>query len=95
MAAIGVLLLELRIEQSHSLKDKRNVLQSLKTRLRSRFNVAVAEIDHQETWQRSVVAAVTVSSAREHAATVLESVEREAAGLLAGQLCGSSIEWIE
>lgn len=95
MAAIGVLYLELHIQHARSLKDKRNVLQSLKARLRAKFNVSVAEIDHQETWQRSVVAAVTVSSAREYAAKVLESVEQEAADMLAGQLCGSSLEWID
>jgi uncharacterized protein YlxP (DUF503 family) len=42
MAAIGVLTLELRIETSHSLKEKRHVVQSLKDRLRHKFNVAVA-----------------------------------------------------
>jgi len=47
MAVIGVLTLELRLENSHSLKDKRHVVQSLKDRLRGKFNVAVAEIDYQ------------------------------------------------
>lgn len=95
MPAIGVLLLELRLETAHSLKDKRQVIQSLKARLHHKFNVAVAEIDHQETWQRSVIAAVTVASAREPAARVLELVEREAAYLLADQLANASLEWIE
>ena len=61
MAAIGVLTLELRLENSHSLKDKRHVVKSLKDRLRNKFNVSVAEIDYQDLWQRAVVAAVTVS----------------------------------
>jgi uncharacterized protein YlxP (DUF503 family) len=47
MAAIGVLTLELRLESSHSLKEKRHVVQSLKDRLRHKFNVSVAEIDHR------------------------------------------------
>jgi hypothetical protein len=91
MAAIGVLTLELRIEDSHSLKDKRHVVQGLKDRLRVKFNVAVAEIDYQDTWQRSVIAAVTVSSDRVFAEKVLQSVEDEAAAILGGQLVETNV----
>ena len=94
MAAIGVLTLELRLENSHSLKDKRHVVQSLKERLRSRFNVAVAEIDYQDTWQRAAIAAVTVSSDHVHAEKVLRSVEDEAAQILGGELADSTVEWL-
>ena len=76
MAAIGVLTLDLRLEDSHSLKDKRHVVQSLKDRLRHKFNVAVAEIDHQDTWQRATLAAVTVSGDRLFAEKLLQSVEK-------------------
>src|SRR5512142_662454 len=86
MPVIGVLTLELRLENSHSLKDKRHVVQSLKERLRNRFNVAVAEIDYQDLWQRAAVAAVTVSPDHNHAEKVLRSVEEEAAALLGGEL---------
>ena len=95
MAAIGVLTLELRLENSHSLKDKRHVVQGLKERLRNKFYVAVAEIDCQDLWQRGVVAAVTVSSDHGHAALVLQSVEKEAAALLGPQLVGATVEWVE
>ena len=94
MAAVGVLTLELRFEGAHSLKDKRHVVESLKSRLRSRFNVAVAEIDYQDLWQRAAVAAVTVSSDHVHAEKVLRSVEDEAAALLGGELVDSSVEWL-
>ena len=50
--SIGVITLELRLDESHSLKDKRHFVKSLKDRLRSKFNVAVAEIDYQDLWQR-------------------------------------------
>jgi uncharacterized protein YlxP (DUF503 family) len=95
MAAIGVLTLELRIETSHSLKEKRHVVQSLKDRLRHKFNVAVAEIDHQDLWQRATVAAVTVSSDRENAGKVLQGVEEETAGMLGAALVEATVEWIE
>ena len=94
MAVIGVLTLEIRLENSHSLKDKRHVVQSLKERLRHRFNVAVAEIDYQDLWQRAAVAAVTVSPDRGHAAKVLQSVEDEAAALLGAELAEATVEWL-
>lgn len=95
MATIGVLTLEMRLENAHSLKDKRHVVQSLKERLRHKFNVAVAEIDYQDLWQRAMVAAVTVSSDHGHAALVLQSVEREAASLLGPELVNTTLEWLE
>jgi uncharacterized protein len=95
MAAIGVLTLELRLENSHSLKDKRHVVKGLQERLRHKFNVSVAEIDHQDLWQRSVIAAVTVSSDHTQAERVLHSVEAEAASLLGPGLAQASVEWIE
>jgi uncharacterized protein YlxP (DUF503 family) len=94
MASVGVLTLELRLENAHSLKDKRQVVRSLKERLRNKFNVAVAEIGYQDLWQRAALAAVTVSSEREHAEKVLRSVEDEAALLLGGALAGAAVEWL-
>jgi uncharacterized protein YlxP (DUF503 family) len=95
MPVIGVLTLELHIEDSHSLKDKRHVVKGLKDRLRHRFNVAVAEIGGQDTWQRSVVAAVTVSGDRSYAEQVLQAVETDAANFLGGALVDSGVEWID
>jgi uncharacterized protein YlxP (DUF503 family) len=94
MAVIGVLTLELRLENAHSLKEKRHVVQGLKERLRNKFNVAVAEIDYQDLWQRAAVAAVTVSSDQVHAEKVLRSVEDEAASLLGQELVGATVEWM-
>jgi uncharacterized protein len=94
MPVIGVLTLELRLENSHSLKDKRNVVESLKHRLRNKFNVSVAEIDGQGLWQRATVAAVTISSSHQFAENVLRSVENEAAALLGGELADATVEWL-
>ncbi len=95
MPTIGVLTLEMRLEDSHSLKDKRHVVQGLKERLRHKFNVSVAEIDYQDLWQRALVAAVTVSNDHGHAEQVLQSVEREAASMLGGALVEATLEWLE
>jgi uncharacterized protein YlxP (DUF503 family) len=56
--------------------------------------VAVAEIDYQDLWQRAAVAAVTVSADHGHAASVLQSVEDEAAALLGAELAGATVEWL-
>ena len=95
MPAIGVLTMELRLDESHSLKEKRHVVKSLQDRLRHKFNVAVAEIDYQDLWQRGLIAAVTVSSGRGNAEIVLHSVEDEAASLLGPALVSATLEWLE
>ncbi len=75
MPVIGVLTLELWVESSHSLKDKRQVVRSLKDRLRDKFNVSVAEIDGLDSWQNSVLAVVTVANDRTYAEQVLQAAE--------------------
>ena len=95
MPVVGVITFELSIEDAQSLKDKRHYVKGLKDRLRAKFNVAVAEIDHQDSWQRGAVAAVTVSGDRGFAEKVLQSVENEAANFLGGVLVGATVEWLE
>lgn len=57
-----------------SLKEKRFVLNSLKARLRNRFNVALCETDFQNKWQRSELGLVTVSSGRRGAEKTTQSI---------------------
>ena len=72
------LTLELRIEAAHSLKDKRQVVRSLKDRLRVSFNVAVAELDASDLWQRATVGVVSISDSRDYLRGLMENVERSA-----------------
>jgi uncharacterized protein YlxP (DUF503 family) len=58
---VGVLTLEIHIPASNSLKAKRSVLNHVKERVRTRFNVSVAEVDHQDLWQRATLAVAAVS----------------------------------
>ena len=95
MPSIGVLTLELQLSEAHSLKDKRHTVKGLKDRLRGKFNVAVAEIDYQDLWQRALISAVTVSGDRQRAEQTLQLVEREASAMLGGALVGATVEWIE
>ncbi|MCT6923590.1 MULTISPECIES: DUF503 domain-containing protein [Bacillales] len=58
---------EFMIHTAHSLKEKRAVLQRMVTRTKQKFNVSVAEIDHQNVWQRTRLALVAVASSKEAA----------------------------
>jgi uncharacterized protein YlxP (DUF503 family) len=59
---VKLLTVDLLIPGCSSLKEKRYVLNSLKSRLRGRFNASVAEVDHQDKWQRTVLAVAIVGS---------------------------------
>ena len=78
---VGTLQLELFLPASDSLKAKRSVLNHVKERVRSRFNASVAEIDHQDLWQRATLAVAVVGGAPgvvDHVLhDVLSVVERE------------------
>jgi uncharacterized protein len=73
---VGVGRLELRIPASGSLKAKRQVVKGIVGGLRSKFNVAVAEVDHQDQWQRTSIGVSCVTSTVFHARKVLREVER-------------------
>ena len=75
---IGLLTLDLHFPGARSLKDKRQALRSLETRLRNKFNVAVAEVEHQDLWQRARVAVVTVNTDHGHLDATLNNVASEA-----------------
>jgi uncharacterized protein YlxP (DUF503 family) len=66
---------DLHLEGCQSLKDKRSVLQSLKAGLR-RLNLAVAEVDHQDLWQRAGLAAAAIAGERRVAEETLREADR-------------------
>ena len=71
---VGLLQIDVHIPASHSLKDKRSVLKSLRDQLRGRFNIAVAELDPNEKWQRATVGISTVGEDRAYVAGLLNEV---------------------
>ena len=91
---VGLLTLELHIPHAQSLKDKRQVLRSLKDRLRAKFNVAVAELEHHDKWQRSVVGIVTISGEEQHVEESLQQVLAEADVILGPLLVNHAVEII-
>lgn len=73
--------IEMFVPESGSLKGKRQVIKSLKDRIRNRFNVSVAEVEHQDLWQRATLGVAVVSNDSAHAdqtlAHVLNLVQQE------------------
>ncbi|MCO6450873.1 MAG: DUF503 domain-containing protein [Caldilineales bacterium] len=69
---IASAIIEIEIPENSSLKDKRRVVKSVIARLRRDFNVAAAEIDAQDQWQRAVLGIVTISTDAGHAHSLLE-----------------------
>lgn len=71
---VGVLRFSLRIPESGSLKDKRQVVRSVMQRLRNRFQVAVAEVDDNDAWQIATVGVACVANTARHCDDVLDEV---------------------
>lgn len=61
---VGICQVELLLPQAQSLKDKRLVLNSLKTRISNKFNVSIAEIDQNDLWQRATIGMSVVTNER-------------------------------
>ncbi len=93
---IGLLTFEIHLPQSRSLKDKRQVLRSVKERLRARHNVAVSELeDDANVWQRASVAVVSVASRRDPLDVLFETIVREVEGQIPGHLVETGRDFLE
>lgn len=91
---VGVTTWELHLEGCRSLKDKRHILRSLKDRVRARFNVSVAETDHNDRWQRAELTACVVSNERGHAQNVLRQVDEVVAGASGARVIDTSTSFL-
>ena len=89
----GLLTLEIELPYAHSLKEKRAVVQKLLGRLRARFNVAVAEMDHQEAWQRTTLGVVSVSSSQPLLDSSLRKVLEETERILGQDVSGYTLDF--
>jgi hypothetical protein len=90
---IGLLSIELHIPHSHSLKEKRMVLRRVKDRLQ-KFNVAVAEVEHHDLWQRAGLAVVAVSTTTEHVERELAAAADEIDRVEPGLVTRTEIEFL-
>jgi uncharacterized protein YlxP (DUF503 family) len=96
--AVAQLTLEVRIEHAQSLKDRRQVVRSLKDQLKQSFNISVAEMDEAVVWQSATIAVVAVSRSRDYLHGLIEEVERSSRRMLnelGAELADSFWEYIE
>lgn len=89
---VGVYTVELFIADSQSLKDKRQVLHSLKDRLREKFNLSVAEVDGQDLWQKAVLGMACVANESRHVQQVLEQALNVIKGMPAIEIVRTQLE---
>ncbi len=71
---IGILKLTIFIQDSNSLKERRMVLHSLKSRVRNNFNVAISQIDDEDKWQKVILAVVGIEKSRKNMNAILSNV---------------------
>ena len=89
---VGLCTVELFIPDVHSLKEKRQVLQSLKTRLRDKFNLSVAEVGDQDLWQKAILGMACVANESAHVNQVLDQAVNLIQSVPVIQLVRSRIE---
>jgi uncharacterized protein len=90
---IALLSLELFLPGARSLKDKRMVLRRVKDRL-AKFNVAVAEVEHQDLWQRAGLGIVAIGTSQVHVEQQLAAVADEVERVEPGAVTRSEVEFL-
>ena len=91
----GTLTMDLRIRGSGSLKAKRTVVKHLVESCRARFDVAAAEVGHEDRWQRSEVGFAAVANSAAHVEEVLDAVERYVWSHPELEVLGEDRGWVE
>ena len=89
---VGVCTIELRVHESRSLKAKRQVLKSIIARVKNNFNVAIAEVDYHDKWQRALLGVAVVSTAQDHANGILSKVVNFVEAMYIAELLDYHIE---
>ena len=91
-ARVALGMVELHLPDVDSLKGKRHALKGLKEKVRARFEVSVAEVDHQDTWQRATLAVAYVSGDARHANEVVSKAMDFIEDHVEGRVLDTSVE---
>jgi uncharacterized protein len=91
---IGLLEVELHLPEAQSLKDKRQPLRSILARIRQNHNVSIAEVAHQNEWQRAGLAVVGVNTERVHMERTLDEIRREIEETPGVVCAGEQRQWL-
>lgn len=87
------MIVEIRIEHAHSLKDRRQVVRSLREKLKNGFNVSVAEMDEAVTWQSATLGVAAISGSRDYLAGLMRQVEEASVRIAAGLGAEATVSW--
>jgi uncharacterized protein YlxP (DUF503 family) len=90
---IGFLSLEIYLPYSHSLKEKRKIIVSLKDRVKKKYNVAFAELDYQDKWQRSKIGIVTLNNHKTMIESIFQKILAEAEENIEGEIIKTDIHY--
>lgn len=90
---VAAMTVELRIEHAHSLKDRRQVVRSLKEKLRHGFNISVAELDEAVTWQSATLGIAAISASRDYLTGLMREVESAAVRIGEGLGAEITVSW--
>lgn len=90
---IGFLSLEIYLPYSHSLKEKRKRLNSLKDRLKKKYNVAFAELDYLDKWQRTKIGMVTLNNKQGPIENLFNKIITDAEENIDGQIIDHQIHY--
>ncbi|MBV8115550.1 MAG: DUF503 domain-containing protein [Silvibacterium sp.] len=92
---VAAMTIELRIEHAQSLKDRRQVVRSLKEKLSHGFNISVAEMDEAVTWQSATLGVAAISASRDYLSGLMRQVE-DAVHRIANDLGANAVDiWWE
>ncbi|MCH7923704.1 MAG: DUF503 domain-containing protein [Nitrospinae bacterium] len=91
---VGICTISLHLSDNRSLKGKRRVVKTIIDRVKNRFNVSVAEVDHQDLWQRIELGVAVVSNDKGHAHSTLTTVVNFIEGLHLAELFDFEIELV-
>lgn len=72
---VGVMILDLHIHETHSLKEKRHIVSSVKEKLKNKFNISIIESDYQDLWQKTQLAIAMAANSRSIAEKSFDQIE--------------------
>lgn len=90
---VAAMYLDLRMEHAHSLKDRRQVVRSLKEKLGHAFNISIAEMDEAVTWQSATLGVAAISGSRDYLSGLMSQVESAAIRIAEGLGAEVTISW--
>ena len=91
---VGICTVAIHLPGSHSLKDKRRVVKSLKDRLRGRHNISICEVDAQDLWQRAVLGMAAVADRRPYLEDLFNAILSEIESSVPGEITQHQIDFV-